>query len=226
MIGVFDSGAGGLFAAETLRSLRPKIDIAFFADRENAPFGIKNKREIVDITARGIDKLLNFGAEKVLIACCTASTVFDMLPEDIKEVSVPIIQSVSQAAADITKNRKIGILSTEATLKSGSFPKEILKILPTAQVVSYASRALVSLADAGESDGKLGEDGKKIIMKEISPFLDSGIDTLVLGCTHFAAFETEIGNRLGVSIVNSAKAGARAIAENTADIGCGNTVYL
>ena len=111
-------------------------------------------------------------------------------------------------------------------MRGEAFPREILRMMPDAETVSHSSRELVTLADSGACDGSLTEYDKEIIIKEIYPFFDSGIDVLILGCTHFASFEREIERLLGVRTVNSARVGAIAIAEGLPDEGSGQTVYL
>ena len=91
MIGVFDSGDGGILTVRHLRALAPRADIAFLADRENAPYGIKSREQIVRLAEDSIRHLASLGAGRVLIACCTASSVFGDLSEDLKSVAPPII---------------------------------------------------------------------------------------------------------------------------------------
>ncbi len=109
MIGVFDSGAGGLFALAELRSLSPSADIVCFADRKNAPYGTKKKDELISLVTSGIDTLLAEGCSEVLMACCTASTVWELLPMRQRAVSVPIIVPTAEESLRLSKNKKIGI---------------------------------------------------------------------------------------------------------------------
>lgn len=213
MIGVFDSGAGGRFALAELRRLSPDADIVFLADEKNAPYGTKSQAELKRLVKADIEALLSFGCEKILMACCTASTVWDSLSEKEREISVPIIEPTVLEALRISKNKRIGILSTEATRKSEVFACEILKREPHANIVSVASGELVSLAECGERDGALSEQGAITVKKSVSGFVGSGIDTLILGCTHFAYFENTIKDILRVSVVNSARVGAYRMLE-------------
>ena len=225
MIGVFDSGAGGLFALAELRRLLPKADILCLTDRKNAPYGTKSEDELIRLVTSGVDTLLSLGCSSVLMACCTASTVWERLPERERAAAVPIIEPVTEAALRVSKNKKIGILSTEATKKSGAFVKEILKREPSAKLTCFFSGELVSLAESGERDGALSERGLEVVKQSVSGFFESGIDTLILGCTHFAYFENTIKDILRTEVVNSALVGALRMLEY-GDDGGGTTKLI
>lgn len=220
MIGVFDSGAGGRFALAELRRLRKKVDIAFLADEKNAPYGSKSESELVALVTDDIRKLRDAGADKILVACCTASTVWNKLSEEAREGVMPIISSVAKRALEISRGGRIGVLSTEATRKSGAFVKKI------PQAVCYSAPELVSMAESGARDGNMTPEQKMILKKTLTPFFDSNIDTLILGCTHFAYFEGEIENILGVKTVNSARVAAEEFAKEVSDEGNGMTHYI
>jgi len=225
LIGVFDSGAGGLFALAELRRLSPTADIAFFADTENAPYGSKDTKELIRLVTEDVKRLVSFGCERVLMACCTASTVHGFLPDRYKNVSVPIISPTARAAVSASKNKRIGILSTEATEKSRAFVEKISEYEPKAVTVSAHAPELVALAELGECDGQLSREGQKTIEKSVSIFRGTDIDTLILGCTHFAYFENTIKNILRVNVVNSAREGA-AFMHSLASFGEGKTFFL
>ena len=109
MIGIFDSGVGGLSALDEVRKIAPKADICFLADRNNAPYGTKTKEEVKKLAEANIEKLLSLGAEKILIACCTASTVYHELSDFHKSISVPIIEISAKRAFEISKTKRIGL---------------------------------------------------------------------------------------------------------------------
>lgn len=208
MIGVFDSGAGGLFALAELRRLCPRADLVFFADKENAPYGNKTKDELVSLVGSDIDRLSALGCDKVLMACCTASTVHGLLPDRYRNISVPIIDPTARMAVMNSSTKKIGVLSTVATEMSGAFVDSIKKYEPHAEVVTSHAPELVELAERGECDGRLSREGSFTVEKSVSKFLNTDIDTLILGCTHFAYFENKIKEILRINIVNSARVGA------------------
>ena len=225
MIGVFDSGVGGLFALAELRRLEPLADMVFFADVKNAPYGSKSREELIELVKADIERLASAGCDKALMACCTASTVYGFLPEEYRAAAVPIISPTARAAVEKSKNKKIGILSTVATQKSGAFVKEIKGFEPTALTVSLCAPELVSLAECGERDGSLSSYGCMTVEKCVSGFKDCGIDTLILGCTHFAYFEKKIKDFLRVEVVNSARIGALEM-QKYAKSGSGACIYL
>ena len=225
MIGVFDSGAGGLFALAELRRLSPTADIAFFADTENAPYGNKSREKLIELVSRDIDRLVDFGCDMVLMACCTASSVYEFLSEERRCVSLPIISPTAKSAVTVSKTKRIGILSTEATRKSRSFVEKIMKYEPMASCFCHHAPELVSLAEAGERDGVLTSYGLDTVEKCVSIFRSSGIDTLILGCTHFAYFENTIKEILKVNVVNSAREGALLV-QKYASAGEGKTFFL
>ena len=224
-IGVFDSGAGGRFALAELRRLLNRIDTVFYADSKNAPYGGKAEGELVTLLARGLERLSEAGAEKILVACCTASAVWDYLPQSLKDISVPIIEPTARRAAQISKNGRIAVLSTEATRRSGVFRESLLR-LGCESVVCASAPELVTLAERGAKDGNLTDPDREIIYRAASPLMACGADTVVLGCTHFAYFEREIADILSCKTVNSARAGAEHIAKDIKNEGRAEAFYL
>ena len=220
MIGIFDSGKGGLYALEELRLLKPKVDICFFADRDNAPYGKKTKEELISLATADIKKLLDFGADKILIACCTASTVWEFLPNEYKRRSTPIITPTAKAALAVTKNKKIGVIATEATVRSGEFTKAILALNKEVRVFERQTQDFVSMVECAHTD-------LDKIRQNLRPLSLLGIDTLILGCTHFSHLKDEISTCLpGVTLISSTYEGACEIAKNTENTGQGKTYYL
>ena len=205
MIGVFDSGAGGRFALAELRRLCKNEQIIFLADEKNAPYGNKSESELIRLVTNDILSLEAAGATKVLIACCTASTVWDKLSDSCRRISVPIIKPTAKRALQLSASGKIGVLSTEATRRSGAFEKEINGAL------CRSAPELVTLAEMGACDGNLSSEQKEMLKNILSPFSSGAVDTLILGCTHFAYFEREIEDILGIPTVNSARIAAEVM---------------
>ena len=98
MLGLFDSGSGGLNTVRYVKELSDDVDLVYLIDRENAPYGIKTEKELISITKANIDRLTDMGARRVLIACCTASTVYQELGEKYKKMALPIIDAVAKRA--------------------------------------------------------------------------------------------------------------------------------
>ena len=209
MVGIFDSGVGGLMSLFEFRELCPSVPAVFFADKENAPYGEKSEKELVRLVSDGIKKLMDMGASRVLMACCTASCVHGVLPESLRNYTIPIIEPTVEEALKLSKGGRIGVISTEATRRFGAFASTALRIEPTADVLSFSAPELVTLAER-RSTGALCDDDLRIIRNSVLPFLDK-VDVLILGCTHFGYFEREIEDILGCPTVNSAKIGARAL---------------
>ena len=227
LIGVFDSGAGGLAALSEIRRMCPTADVCFFADYENAPYGTKTEAELIRLVSANITRLRDAGADKILMACCTASTVYRHLPIDLRNVSIPIIDATANEALLSTENGKIGVIATKATVESGAFKCSLTRHKNTARVWQIAAQSLVKDVEAGICDGKISAGQRDALFRMLLPLKKKGIDTIVLGCTHFAKLEREISRVLpGVRIINSARIGAKEILKQSSRRGCGKTLYL
>ncbi len=227
MIGVFDSGAGGLTAIAEMRKINPSLDVCFLADYENAPYGTKSERELVRLVRGDVSRLLSAGAENILMACCTASTVHRYLPEGIRKITLPIISPAAKEAARVTKLGRIGVIATAATVRSGSFSKELFRYGSVKDVFELPTQELVSLVERGATDKHIDRYERELLYNILKPLKSFGIDTLILGCTHFSHLEREIGACLPrVKIVNASKIGAVEIIKRNLGYGKGKTVYL
>ena len=227
MIGVFDSGAGGLTAIAEMRKINPTVDICFFADYANAPYGTKSERDLIRLVKNDISSLRAFGAERILMACCTASTVHRYLPENIRTFTLPIITPAVKEAARVTKCGKIGVIATMATVRSKSFSKGLFCHDNVKEVTELATQELVSLVEGGASDRHIREHDRSRLYSILKPLKKRGIDTLILGCTHFSHLEREIGSYLcGVRVVNASREGAKEIMKDSRPYGKGKTIYL
>ncbi len=210
MIGVFDSGVGGLCAYRELRRLLPRQDIIYLADRKNAPYGTKSKDELVALTKNDIKRLREMGADKILIACCTASTVYPYLDEWEKEISLPIITPAALAAS---KYGKAAVIATNHTVASHAF-KDAIRALSGTQVKEIACQELVSMVEGGCRDGSISDRCRELITRIRDIALDFGAEALIMGCTHFSHLEGEFKRLLpGVNIISPASEGARTMAK-------------
>jgi glutamate racemase len=227
MVGVFDSGAGGLTAISELRRIMPSVDVCFFADRKNAPYGTKSQAELICLAERDILKLYNAGCERILMACCTASTVFPLLPKPMQNIACQIISPTAKEAARVTKNGNIGVIATEATVASGAFRRELTALGSVREVIELPTQKLVTLIECGVTDKCIKESEITKLSKILEPIKNSDIDTLILGCTHFPHLEKEIGKLLpGIQLVSSSREGAKEISKYILPHGTGRTVYL
>lgn len=226
MIGVFDSGAGGITAVRELRRIAPLADISFFPDRENAPYGKKTTNELIPLVRRDIEILISHGANVVLMACCTASTVYPFLEEGLRRVAIPIIEPTAKAAAADTKNGRVAVIATETTVNSGAFKKSLIA-LGTPNILEIPASDLVAAVEDGERDGQLTDAGNNILNRHLERVISYGADTLILGCTHFPHLEGEIKKRLPrVKIISSSREGAKETLKSLCSLGSGRTVYI
>ena len=228
MIGIFDSGVGGLSAYSEVRRLLPREDIIYLADKKNAPYGTKTKEELLALTKKDIKRLLSLGAKKVLIACCTASTVYSELDEELRALSVPIIVPTARVAAN--RGNIIAVIATERTVLARAFSTEIHKFSESASVFEFPEQRLVSLIEKGSRDGCITDECKDIISKIGKTVVSIGADTLILGCTHFSHVEGELARLIpNVRILSPARLGARelimSIKTNQRSPEHGRTVY-
>ena len=176
MLGVFDSGVGGLTAVSVLRKLLKNEDIIFLADRENAPYGTKSAEELTRLVRLDIERLTDFGANKILMACCTASTVYDRLSDKEKAICYPIIEPTAKAAAKASKNGIIAVLATEATVRSEAFKKALLRYEKIHTVNEFSAGELVTLVEKGARDGSLTKDQLTAVERSLGPILDTDDD--------------------------------------------------
>lgn len=225
MIGVFDSGVGGICAFRELRRLMPREDIVYLADRKNAPYGTKTKDEIIALTKADIKRLRTVGADKILIACCTASSVYNSLDEEEREISLPIIRPAAEKAARVA--RRIAVIATERTVASGAFSHELSR-LTEATVGELACQRLVALVEGGCRDGRINAECEGEINRIAELVWTLGADTLILGCTHFSHLERELQKRCKVKTVSPAREGALALVKEIKNSRGenGRTIYM
>ena len=226
MIGIFDSGEGGRNALHEIRKRAPWIDVCYLADRKNAPYGTKSRDELVELVSRDVERLLSFGVSGVLMACCTASTVHPLLEKRLRDAAIPIIAPTVREAADITKNGKVGVIATAATVNSGAF-REGLLASGVKDVIEIKAQPLVGIVEKNLLHSPDRENVARIIRDTLYPIKTSGVDTLILGCTHFCRLKNIISGVLpGVKMISSSKAGAIEVLKNAPCRGRGQTVYM
>lgn len=213
MIGIFDSGLGGLTAYKELHNLLPAGDFVYFGDTGRVPYGSRSREILTRYARQDIRFLLRQGADVILAACGTVSSV--VLDDIRSEFSIPlfgVVDASVNAALAATKNEKIGVIGTGATISSGAFAKKIAAANPHAAVTSIACPLFVPLVENGYI-GRGCEVTKRVAADYLAPLRDEGIDTLILGCTHFPIIADIISDLLpGVTLVNSGAAAAAEVA--------------
>ncbi len=228
MTGIFDSGEGGRCALDILRRQVPREDLVFLMDRANAPYGTKSKEEIANLAEGNIMRLVGMGCERVLIACCTAGTVYPMLSGAARAFSLPIIEVTAKGAKEVSRGGEIAVISTLATARSHAFKMALSGF----SVTEFAAQDLVGYIDDGECDGSISPGVRDYLFGVISGATTNSTDTLILGCTHFHAVRGEIEKLLkemnkDIKIVSSAEEGALAMAsEINCHSGAGKTIYI
>jgi glutamate racemase len=213
-IGVFDSGLGGLTVAREIMKLLPNENIVYFGDTGRVPYGTKGRDTIRKYALQDERFLLNHDVKMIVAACGTVSSVAADTAEVLPVPFVEVVSHSVRAAVNATKNQKIGILATSATINSGAHKKQILEILPSAEVIEAAGTLLVPLVEEGwtKQDDNIAIETLKRYLK---PMIDAGVDTLILGCTHFPVLSSIIRSILGndVTLINMGEATAKAIGQ-------------
>ncbi|MEA1901260.1 MAG: glutamate racemase, partial [Thermodesulfobacteriota bacterium] len=183
MIGIFDSGIGGLTVVKAIMENLFGYDIIYFGDTARTPYGTKSSETVKKYALENTEFLLSKGAKIIVIACNTASSV---ATESVAEnFDIPIFEVITPAVElSINTSHKpcIGIIGTRATVKSGIYEKKIKKMNPHARVYSKACPLLVPLVEEGWLNKP---ETKMIVKKYLHPLKVRQIDTLILGCTHY-----------------------------------------
>lgn len=211
-IGVFDSGLGGLTVAREIMKLMPNEDIVYFGDTGRVPYGTRSLETIRRYTREDERFLLSKDVKLIVAACGTVSSV---AADTGKELPVPFVEVVSHsvdAAVSATKNKKIGVLGTAATIRSGSHKRRILELIPDALVVENSATLLVPLVE----EGWCSPDDPVVIgavKRYVEPMMENGVDTVILGCTHFPILKEAISCVMGdgVNLINMGTSAADAV---------------
>jgi glutamate racemase len=182
-IGIFDSGVGGLTVAREIISLLPKEPIIYVGDDGRFPYGPRPSEEIRTFACQISDYLHAQGVKMIVVACNTVSSqALDLLVSCYPIPILGVIEDTASFTAPLSKKGRIGVLATPGTVHSNAYPKAFSRIDPQIKVVQVASQALVNLIENGSG----AESGiKEFASKVISPFKETGVDVLILGCTHY-----------------------------------------
>lgn len=217
MIGIFDSGVGGMTVARAVEQLLPHYPLTYLGDIARSPYGTKSARTIIDYSIENTRFLLDQGARLIIIACNTASSVAtDRLR---REFAIPIIEVISPAVEQallLSQKGRIGIIGTRATIRSGVYETMILARQPAHKVFSSACPLLVPLVEEGWIAKR---ETKMILRRYLHPLKDQQIDTLVLGCTHYPLLKHLIQHRIGrkVTLIDSSVAVAKYLQHHLED---------
>ena len=213
-IGVFDSGLGGLTAVRHLQNLLPNENIVYFGDTGRVPYGTRSRDTIRRYTQEDCRLLLERDVKFIIAACGTVSSVAPDLLERLPVPAIGVVSPTAQAAAAATKNKKVGILGTAATIRSASFEKALLAIDPTISITATPCPLFVPLVESGwiaEDD----EVAVPMVRRYLAAVKEAGVDTLILGCTHFPLLAPIIRAELGgeVTLIDSGRETANLCAQ-------------
>jgi glutamate racemase len=212
-IGVFDSGIGGLTVLKELVAVLPREHFIYLGDTARLPYGTKSNEVIIKYSRENTEFLLAKGIKMLVIACNTSSAV--ALDRIAAETAVPVIGVIepgARAAAKASRSGKIGVIGTEATIASGAYTRAIHNYRPQAEIYTRACPLLVPLVEEGFLDNEIAE---KTVSYYLESLKASGIDTLLLGCTHYPLLRDLFQRVMGsaVKIVDSATATADVVSE-------------
>lgn len=208
-IGVLDSGIGGLTSAKVLEEILPREDIIYFGDSRRMPYGGHTREEICEMSLQGAAFLDSFNVKAILLACGTiSSNAVDTLRANFKTPFIGVVDAACSAAAKYTKTKKIGVIATPATIASGVYERGLGALDGEIRVLTHACPGFACMVEQGHF--RVGDSvAESEVARELSCFPSSGIDTLLLGCTHYPLLEGVIAQYLG-SGVRQISAGVEA----------------
>ncbi|WP_026487044.1 glutamate racemase [Caldanaerobius polysaccharolyticus] len=217
-IGVFDSGVGGMTVVKELMDVLKEESLVYFGDTARVPYGSKSKQTVTKYSFQNTRFLLSQGVKAVVIACNTASATS---LEDVRaQFDIPVfgvIEPGAVAAVNASRNKKVGIIGTERTILSGAYEKAIKALDPSIDIKSVACPLFVPLVEEGWADTEVAY---MVAREYLKPLKESGVDTLVLGCTHYPLLMNTISKVMGdVTLVNPARETALMVKERLSEMG-------
>ena len=221
-IGVFDSGVGGLTVAREIMRQIPDERIVYFGDTARVPYGSKSQQTIIRFSRQICRFLLTKKVKAIVVACNTASA---LALETIRpELPVPVIGVIipgAKVAAEVTRNNKVGVIATESTIESQVYTKVIHENKSQIQVLTKACPLFCPLVEEGWTKDPITIE---VANRYLEPLLESGIDTLIMGCTHYPLLRSTLRGIMGdkVTLVNPAYETARELKDLLEENGIAN----
>ena len=203
-IGVFDSGVGGLTVAREIMRHLPNENIVYFGDTARVPYGSKSRDNIIRYSRQIVNFLKTQGVKAIVIACNTASALaLDVVQMENDIPIIGVIEPGARAALGVTQSKKIGVIGTEATIRSQMYDKIIQGFDTQATVIGKACPLFVPLVEEGFAKHHVTEE---VIDYYLASFLETDIDSLILGCTHYPLLRSRIREYVGdkITLVNPA----------------------
>ena len=211
-IGIFDSGIGGLTVLKELMAVLPSENTIYLGDTARVPYGIRSAETVTRYSFENTQFLLSQEIKMLVVACNTASAIsLDLVKKEFPLPVIGVLEPGARAAVAATRTKKIGVIGTEATIGSGAYERAITRLGPGIQVVSKACPLFVPLAEEGWVDNDVAE---LVAERYLAPFRTSGIDALVLGCTHYPLLKQVISRTIGpgITLIDSATETAKEVA--------------
>lgn len=210
-IGVFDSGLGGLTCLKELNKLIPNENVIYFGDTARLPYGTRSRETILEYAHQDIAFVKSKNVKMIIAACGTVSSVLGSGKTADGDVPFTgVLLPAAQAACGMTRNGKVGVIGTEATIKSGSYGKAIRGIRPDVSVIGAACPLFVPLVENGFTtrDNKVAQ---LVAEQYLAPIKKEGVDTLILGCTHYPILRDVISDYMGdsVTLISSGEEAAK-----------------
>jgi glutamate racemase len=222
-IGVFDSGVGGLTVAHALLEALPSEDLLYLGDTGRQPYGTKSAETVTRYSLENVDFLLARDVKLIVVACNSASAVaLEAVRERAGVPVVGVIEPGAQAAVARSRSRRVGVIGTEATIGAGAYSRALHRLDPGLELFTRACPLLVPLAEEGWTEGDVALAVARVYLASL---VRSGIDVLILGCTHYPLLAGVLGEVMGpaVTLVDSAEETARAVAGVLAGHGLART---
>ncbi len=197
-IGIFDSGIGGLTVVKEIVAKLPLENIIYLGDTARVPYGIRSSETVTRYSFENTQFLLSQEIKMLVVACNTASAIsLDAVKKEFPLPVIGVLEPGARAAVATTRTRKVGVIGTEATIASGAYEAAIKKLASDIEVYSLACPLFVPLAEEGWTDNDVAQ---LVAGKYLTPLQGTGIDTLVLGCTHYPLFKSVIAKAIGTDI--------------------------
>ena len=222
-IGVFDSGLGGLTVAREIMRNLPNERIVYFGDTARVPYGNKSKNTIVRYSRQIVRFLKTQNIKAIVIACNTATA---LAIDEVREMAgipvIGVIEPGAKMAVKATANKKVGVIATRATIHAMEYTNVIHRIDPEVKVLGQACPMLVPLVEEGWIHDRITDE---VILRYLDDLLEHGVDTLILGCTHYPLLRSEIRKLIGdkITLINPAYETAIELGQMLEEKGLSNT---
>lgn len=214
-IGVFDSGLGGLTSVREIRSILPFENIIYFGDTSRVPYGGRSPEILLKYAKQDVRFLRSFDIKALLVACGTVSSnVLPLLKEECEVPVLGVVEPACRKAVAVTRNKRVGLIATAATVRSGAYERTLAAMDSGVTVTAKACPLFVPLVENGRC--RVGDCVIETVAREyLEPLKAAGIDTLIMGCTHYPLLEEVVAKVMGddVTLVDSGAQAARQLKE-------------